>query len=81
MVFCFVQKQTGLSRVKSLPIFFYSLEKNNNIDKNVKKIIDSTGNIYTEQMEILNQISNCYQNLYSSKDESLNRVDLYSVVE
>ena len=32
-------------------------------------------------MEILNQISNFYQNLYSTKDEGLNRVDLNSVVE
>ena len=61
--------------------FFCSLEKKNYINKNVKKIIDSTGNIYTEQMEILNQISNFYQNLYSTKDEGLNRVDLNSVVE
>ena len=61
--------------------FFCSLEKKNYINKNVKKIIDSTGNIYTEQMEILNQISNFYQNLYSTKDEGLNRVDLNYVVE
>ena len=61
--------------------FFCSLEKKNYFNKNVKKIIDSTGNIYTKQMEILNKISNFYQNLYSTKDECLNRVDLNSVVE
>ena len=61
--------------------YFCSLEKRNYINKNVKKIVDPSGNIYIEQTEILNQIANFYQNLYSSKDASLNKGDLNSVVD
>ena len=61
--------------------YFCSLEKKNYINKNVKKIVNPSGNIYIEQTEILNQIANFYQNLYSSKDASLNKVDLNSVVD
>ena len=38
---------------------------------NVTKIVDSAGNIHTDQNIILNQISLFYQNLYSSKNNSL----------
>ena len=64
------------------PVYnFENLEKINYINKNVKKIVDPSGNIYIEQTEILNQIANFYQNLYSSKDASLNKVDLNSIVD
>ena len=51
--------------------YFFSLEKRNYIDKNVTKIVDNAGNIHTDQNIILNQISLFYQNLYSSRDNSL----------
>ena len=50
---------------------FCSLEKRNYINKNVTNIVDSAGNIHTDQKIILNQISLFYQNLYSSRDNSL----------
>ena len=51
--------------------YFCSLEKRNYINKNVTKIVDNAGNIHTDQKIILNQISLFYQNLYSSRDNSL----------
>ena len=51
--------------------YFCSLEKRNYINKNVTKIVDNAGNIHTDQKIILNQISLSYQNLYSSRDNSL----------
>ena len=51
--------------------YFCSLEKRNYVNKNVTKIVDSAGNIHTDQNIILNQISLFYQNLYSSRGNSL----------
>ena len=52
--------------------YFMSLERQNYINKIIKKIIDPTGKIYTKQEEILHEVKKYYSSLFSNHDHVLN---------
>ncbi|PJE77965.1 hypothetical protein CI610_03104 [invertebrate metagenome] len=56
--------------------YFCNLEKRNYVNKNITKIIQGDGKIINDQDDLLNEIKNFYENLYASKDNELEEVDL-----
>ena len=56
--------------------FFCSLESHNFTSKIIPKIEKEDGKLITDQHEILEEAKHFYQKLYSSRDQSLNQVDL-----
>ena len=60
--------------------YFCSLEKRNFINKTVTRIVKDDGNEVTEQSEILKEIRTFYKNLYDSRDDSLDDVNLYQIL-
>ena len=51
--------------------YFMSLEKQNYINKTIKKIHDPTGKIYSKQEDILDQVKKYYLDLFSNHDQTL----------
>ena len=56
--------------------FFCNLESHNYLSKIIPKLELSNGNLITSQSEILSETKLFYENLYSSKDNQLDDVDL-----
>ena len=61
--------------------YFCGLEKRNYVNKTVSKVKTNTGQTITDQSNILGEISNFYQNLYSNKDDYLDEVDLDNLLK
>ena len=60
--------------------YFLNLESRNYLNKTIKRV-DCNGNIITNQKEILAEVKNFYENLYSSREEELIDVDLDQELE
>ena len=56
--------------------FFCGLEKHNYVSKSMPKLEMTDGTILYKQSEILNETENYYKNLYTSKDNILDNIDL-----
>ena len=56
--------------------FFCSLESHNYLSKIIPKIEMPDGKVITNQQEILQQTKLFYENLYTSKDDKLDNIDL-----
>ena len=56
--------------------YFCVLEHNNYIEKTVKKIILNDGKIITDQKTILSEMKNFYVNLFASREDELNDINL-----
>ena len=56
--------------------YFCALEKRNFVNKNVTKLINKNNEQLTNQKEILMEIKSFYQDLYKSRDDSLENIDL-----
>ena len=56
--------------------YFCSLESNNYTSKIINVIEKENGDMITNQKEILNETCRYYENLYASKENSQNDIDL-----
>ena len=61
--------------------YFCHLEKRNYVNKTVAKLILDNGTHVTEQKDILDEIKYFYQNLYKSKDDDMEDVNLDNIFE
>ena len=61
--------------------YFCTLEKRNYINKNIKKIIDNNGTVITNLKCILEKISDFYKNLYRSRDDVIEDVNLSTLID
>ena len=52
--------------------YFMTLEKQNYINKTIKKNHDLIGKIYSKQEDILDQVKKYYLDLFSNHDQTLN---------
>ena len=57
------------------------LKKRNYINKDIKKIIDNNGTVITNQKCILENISDFYKNLYRSRDDVIEDVNLSTLID
>ena len=60
--------------------FFCNLENRNFTDKTIRNIILQNGKMIFEQNEILNEVKNYYQNLFKSRDDKLDDINLETVI-
>ncbi|KAK3105615.1 hypothetical protein FSP39_001875 [Pinctada imbricata] len=60
--------------------YFCSLEKRNFINKTVSKLVDENNEIISEHKEILLNIKNFYESLYTSRDDELSEVEISSLI-
>ncbi|KAK3084078.1 hypothetical protein FSP39_007782 [Pinctada imbricata] len=58
--------------------YFCSMERRNYVNKTLTKLLDDNDRVITHQTEILDTIKSFYKDLYSSRDEILNDIDLNS---
>ena len=61
--------------------FFCGLEKHNYVSKTMPNLERADGTILNKQSEILSETENCYKNLYTSKDDILNNIDIQEYIE
>ena len=55
--------------------YLSSLENKNFIEKTIKKVRLNSGNVVTEQEEVLHQVQLFYVNLFENKDDQLQNTD------
>ena len=60
--------------------YFCSLEKRNFVNKNITKLVNSRGDILMDQKQILHDVNIFYQDLYRSRDDILDDVELAILV-
>ena len=56
--------------------YFYTLEKRNFVNKTISKMRNETGDVITEQKNILDNIYQFYKSVYKSRDDTLQNVNL-----
>ena len=61
--------------------FFCNLEKHNFTSKIIPKLEKNDGKIITDQVEILNETKQFYEDLYASKDSQLSDIDLNDLLD
>ena len=61
--------------------FFCGLEKHNYVSKTMPKLERTDGTILNKQSEILSETENYYKNLYTSKDDILDNIDIQEYIE
>lgn len=61
--------------------YFCNLEKSNFVNKTVSKLISQDGNEIIDQKQILTEIKNFYENLYKSREKSLEDANLNEIFE
>ena len=61
--------------------FFCGLEKHNYVSKTMPKLERTDGTILNKQSEILSETENYYKNLYTSKDDILDNIDIHEYIE
>lgn len=61
--------------------YFCSLESRNYTSKTITIIEKDNGQLITDQKEILNETKNYYEDLFSSKESSLNDIDLNNYMQ
>ena len=61
--------------------YFCNLEKRNFVNKTVTKLVNPNGNEITDQKQILEEIKHFYENLYKSRDNSLEDINLHTLFE
>jgi hypothetical protein len=62
------QKCNGLKREKSHQFFFINLENIFFTNKTIPKLVNESGNVVTDQNQILQEAKIYYENLYSKRD-------------
>lgn len=60
--------------------YFCHLESRNFLNKTIKKIVNTRGEIIYDQSEIMNNVKIFYENLYKNFDHELNDIDIHSVI-
>jgi hypothetical protein len=61
--------------------YFCNLEKRNYLNKISKKLEVEGNHMIYNQAEILNEVKNCYKNLYANKDLELLHFDLEEIIK
>ena len=61
--------------------FFCGLEKHNYVSKTMPNLERADGTILNKQSEILSETENYYKNLYTSKDDILDNIDIQEYIE
>ena len=61
--------------------FFCNLKKHNFTSKIIPMLEKNDGKIITDQVEILNETKQFYEDLYSSKDSQLSDIDLNDLLD
>ena len=61
--------------------FFCGLEKHNYVSKTMPKLERTDVKILNKQSEILSEIEKYYKNLYTSKDDILDNIDIHEYIE
>ena len=61
--------------------FFCGLEKHNYVSKTMSKLERTDGTILNKQSEFLSETENYYKNLYTSKNDILDNIDIQEYIE
>lgn len=61
--------------------FFCSLESHNYSSKIIHKLENDSGDIISNQNQILEEVKNYYKALYTSRDDNLDKIDLDTYTE
>ena len=61
--------------------FYCGLENHNNVSKTMPRLERTDGTILNKHSEILSETENYYKNLYTSKDDILDNIDIQEYIE
>ena len=63
-----IKNTVGWRRRKAINIFYIYLETNKFTHKTIPKLVNESGNVITDQNQILQEAKTYYENLYSKRD-------------